>query len=459
MKHIPRISSSVSLVTKMVTCSQICDVVLTAFFEYDTAKIVHIKSKKVGLINRLIQLVIIVYIIGYVIVYKKGYQEFQKPYSSVTTKVKGLSLTNLTNSSNELPLYGGVHVWDSSDFVVPPEEDNAVFIMTNMIISPNQTQSTCPEDPNFPDVKCKKDSDCKRLEPVKTGHGLKTGKCVKADREPYDDVCEIYSWCPVEIDELPMPGYNLKKNVPLLDTAKDFTLLIKNNVQFPKFGESLRNIITENATYLKTCSYDPDTDPLCPIFNLGKIVELAKVDFNDIAYQGGVMAIVITWNCNFDPLAYFCEPKYSFRRLDDSKSPIAPGYNFRYSNYFVQDNVLHRSLIKAYGIRFMVMVYGEGGKFSAIPLFLNLGSGLALLSIATVLCDIVVLYVLQKKYFYREKKYLLVDDDSDDDDGSEGNRQSRSQGLNSTGSMDRDRKKYSPIQNDDESTEADNTQR
>lgn len=55
------------------------------------------------------------------IVYKKGYQEFQKPYSSVTTKAKGLSLTNLTNSSNELPLYGGVHVWDSSDFVVPPE--------------------------------------------------------------------------------------------------------------------------------------------------------------------------------------------------------------------------------------------------------------------------------------------------------------------------------------------------
>ena len=33
---------------------------------------------------------------------------------------------------------------------------------------------------------------------------------------------------------------------------------------------------------------------------------------------------------------------------------------------------------------------------------------------ASVLCDIVVLYVLQKKYFYREKKYLLVDDSADD---------------------------------------------
>lgn len=32
---------------------------------------------------------------------------------------------------------------------------------------------------------------------------------------------------------------------------------------------------------------------------------------------------------------------------------------FRYANYFVQDNVLHRTLFKAYGIRFLIMVYGE----------------------------------------------------------------------------------------------------
>ncbi|XP_058963911.2 P2X purinoceptor 4-like isoform X1 [Pocillopora verrucosa] len=436
----------------MVTCGQVCDTVLAAVFEYDTAKIVHIKSKRVGVINRLIQLVIIVYVIGYVIVYKKGYQESQKPYSSVTTKVKGLSFTNLTNKSMELFLYGGFHVWDSSDFVIPPEENNVVFVMTNMIISPNQNQSTCPEDPNFTDVRCKSDSDCTPFEPVKNGNGVKTGKCVDADRKPFGKVCEIYAWCPVEIDELPMPGYNLSNTVPLLDAAKDFTLLIKNSVQFPKFNESLRNIMTEDESYLRNCNYDPQTDHLCPIFKLGKIVELAHVNFEDIAFKGGVIAIVITWNCNFDPLAYFCEPKYSFRRLDDSKSPIAPGYNFRYANYYVQDNVLHRTLFKAYGIRFMIMVYGEGGKFSAIPLFLNLGSGVALLGIATVLCDIVVLYVLQKKYFYREKKYLMVDTDTDSEPESE-QQHSRARDLHSAGSMDRDARRYKRIKDDKERTE------
>ena len=39
---------------------------IRSFFEYDTPKVVHIKSIKVGLINRLIQLLILGYIVGYV---------------------------------------------------------------------------------------------------------------------------------------------------------------------------------------------------------------------------------------------------------------------------------------------------------------------------------------------------------------------------------------------------------
>lgn len=44
-------------------------------------------------------------------------------------------------------------------------------MMTNMIITPDQTQGTCPEDPELSDVKCIKDSDCTAMEPVKYGHG------------------------------------------------------------------------------------------------------------------------------------------------------------------------------------------------------------------------------------------------------------------------------------------------
>ena len=37
--------------------------VLGSFFEYDTAKVVHIPSKKVGVINRLIQAAIVFYMV------------------------------------------------------------------------------------------------------------------------------------------------------------------------------------------------------------------------------------------------------------------------------------------------------------------------------------------------------------------------------------------------------------
>ena len=45
-------------------------------------------------------------------------------------------------------------VWDESDYVIPPSENNAFFVMTNVVLTPNQTRTTCPEDPaELPEVK------------------------------------------------------------------------------------------------------------------------------------------------------------------------------------------------------------------------------------------------------------------------------------------------------------------
>ena len=50
----------------------------------------------------------------------------------------------------------------------------------------------------------------------------------------------------------------------------------------------------------------------------------------------------------------------------------------RYSNYHEENR---RTLFKAYGIRFIVEVRGEGRKFHILPTMLNIGSGLALLGL------------------------------------------------------------------------------
>lgn len=382
-----------------------CKGVVGTLFEYDSPKIVHITNKKVGAINRICQLIIIGYIVGYVIVFQKGYQEFDAVVSGTTTKVKGIGSTNYTALNITGP--GGLdfRIWDVADYVIPPQENDAFFVMTNVIVTPNQSQYACPEDPQY--SSCRNDSDCKVGRPVANGNGVETGLCVSSAQNSSIKVCEIHGWCPVEDDRMPV------KNQALIHGTEDFTVLIKNNIEFPKFKAKSRNILKrETRLYLQTCKYN-ETDPVdrfCPIFRLGTIVNLTKTSYKDIVVLGGVIGINIDWNCNLDYSIDSCAPKYSFSRLDDVNAKIAKGTNFRYANYYDRSGSGSRDLYKAYGIRFVIRVTGKAGKFSVIPLLLNIGSGIGLLAIATVVCDLITFYVLEKGKFYKENKYHYVDD-------------------------------------------------
>lgn len=162
--------------------------------------------------------------------------------------------------------------------------------------------------------------------------------------------------------------------------------------------------------YLQSCRYDGGANSRCPIFTLQSIVEGANSgSYGEVAMEGGVIQIRIKWNCNLDLSVDKCLPEYSFRRLDSSTYKISKGYNFRYSRNFKDANGTEfRTLYKAYGIKFVISVSGQARKFAPVPFFTNVGSGLALLSIATIICDIVVLYILKARALYKEKKYLQV---------------------------------------------------
>ncbi|XP_045152686.1 P2X purinoceptor 4 isoform X1 [Echinops telfairi] len=374
-----------------------CAAVAAFLFEYDTPRIVLIRSRKVGLMNRVVQLLILAYVIGWVFVWEKGYQEMDSVVSSVTTKAKGVAMTNTSKL--------GFRIWDVADYVIPAQEENSLFIMTNMIVTVNQSQGVCPEIPDKTTV-CQSDANCTAGSAgTHSNVGVSTGRCV-----PFNGTvktCEVAAWCPVEDDtDVPNPAF--------LKAAENFTLLVKNNIWYPKFNFSKRNILPSiNTSYLKSCIYHAETDPFCPIFRLGRIVTSAGHSFQDMAVEGGIMGIQIRWDCNLDWAATLCLPRYSFRRLDnrDADHNVSPGYNFRFAKYYNDPTGgEHRTLIKAYGIRFDIIVFGKAGKFDIIPTMINVGSGLALLGVATVLCDVIVLYCMKKKYYYREKKYKYVED-------------------------------------------------
>ncbi|XP_006079752.1 P2X purinoceptor 5 isoform X1 [Bubalus kerabau] len=372
-----------------------CKGLYQSLFDYKTEKYVIAKNKKVGLLYRLLQVSILTYLVVWVFLVKKCYQDTDTSLqSSIITKVKGVTFTN----TSEL----GERLWDVADYVIPPQGENVFFVITNLVVTPNQRQETCAESASVPDALCYEDSDCPPGEPVAAGNGVRTGHCLR-EGSAQKGTCEIFAWCPVETRSRPTK--------PLLGEAKDFTVYIKNFIRFPKFNFSKTNVLdTTDRTFLKSCKFSPE-NPYCPIFRLGSVVSWTGSNFQEIAVQGGVIGIQIEWDCDLDKAPSECYPRYYFNRLDNrfSGNSISSGYNFRFAKYYRDAaGVEFRTLFKAYGIRFDVMVNGKAGKFNIIPTIINVGSGVALMGVGSFFCDLVLIYFIKKSHFYRDKKYEEV---------------------------------------------------
>ncbi|KAG7281830.1 hypothetical protein CRUP_030340 [Coryphaenoides rupestris] len=107
---------------------------MTDFFTYETTKSVVVKNWSVGIINRVAQLLIIFYFVGYVFIYEKAYQLNDTAIqSSVMTKVKGFG-------------YQSNAVLDVADYVYPPQGANVFCIITKVIVTDNQTRGLCEEN-------------------------------------------------------------------------------------------------------------------------------------------------------------------------------------------------------------------------------------------------------------------------------------------------------------------------
>nr|XP_019950467.1 PREDICTED: P2X purinoceptor 5-like [Paralichthys olivaceus] len=241
---------------------------LLSLFDYKTEKYIVSKNKRVGVLYRLIQLSTIGYIIGWVFVSKKGYQETDEAVqSSIITKLKGVSVTNTSES--------GLLVWGPEDYVIPPQGDAILFVVTNFLETPNQKLGQCAESSKVLDGHCRYDKDCEEGKMVVAGNGIMSGRCLREDVNS-TGTCEIYGWCPIE--------RKLNSQRPLLKNAENFTIYIKNFIQFPKFKFSKSNVLeTTDDSYLKKCRYDEELHPYCPIFRLGDITQRAGYKFNDMA--------------------------------------------------------------------------------------------------------------------------------------------------------------------------------
>ncbi|CAF4149919.1 unnamed protein product [Rotaria magnacalcarata] len=371
-------------------------------YEYETPKIVTIHSISIALMCRLIQLLILIYGIIYLMIHKKGYQETDTSIiSSITLKVKGIGY-NQTGQNQTL-------VIDGADYIVPPQENNALFLMTNFIRT-DQEHGKCPESPDEKMSSCTGNDYCLANQNFQKANGKWTGICLIKNNsfvnasETTKGRCELEGWCPVEND----------RNIPFpIRDALNFTIFVKNFIEFPRF-KVIRKNIQEDAAYLKRCHYDQGEHKGCPIFRVGTLLDIVESDpFEQLQMLklGGVIRLKIHWDCNLDKSSSLCKPEYSFGRLDGpyKEQSFSHGFNFRFASHWKHQNRSYRTLTKAFGLRFIISVSGQAGRFDVITLTLNIGSLIGILGLATFICDIVALYVHRQSDVYRQQKFQDVD--------------------------------------------------
>ena len=69
--------------------------------EYETPRLVRIHNRKLGIVRRIIQGAIVMYVALYALWLQRGYQEFAQVESSITVKIKGVTKSHLDNGSEE----------------------------------------------------------------------------------------------------------------------------------------------------------------------------------------------------------------------------------------------------------------------------------------------------------------------------------------------------------------------
>ncbi|XP_024901273.1 P2X purinoceptor 7 [Pteropus alecto] len=345
-------------------------------FHYETNKVTRIRSVNYGTIKWIFHMIVFSYV-SFALVSDKLYQRKEPVISSVHTKVKGIA------EVREEVVEDGMKkvvqtVFDTADYTFPLQ-GNSFFVMTNFLKTEGQEQRLCPEYPARRTL-CSSDRGCKKGWMDPQSKGIQTGRCIEYKGK--QKTCEVSAWCPTEaMEEAPRPA--------LLNSAENFTVLIKNNIDFPGHNYTTRNILPDINI---TCTFHKIQNPRCPIFRLGDIFQETGDNFSEVAIQGGIMGIEIYWDCNLDSWSYHCLPKYSFRRLDDkiTSETLYPGYNFRYAKYYKENNVEKRTLIKVFGIRFDILVFGTGGKLDIIQLIVYIGSTLSYFGLATMFIDFLI---------------------------------------------------------------------
>ncbi|CAF1364298.1 unnamed protein product [Rotaria sordida] len=323
------------------------------------------------------------------IVIKHGYQKFQEPVGSSVIKIKGAGQVSSRNAGYRQD-NKDQFLWDATEYTLPPIEDNAFFIVSRSLVTFKQTEDTCPTTLDSKLFCNSTDSRlCVKGASTNDGLGFLTGQCVKSSEDTTKTVCEINAWCPLENTKSTQYRINI-------DNLRNFTVFMKTAVIFSDAKAVIRTV---NDNFNPSCRFNTATEvgKKCPIFSIGYILDNLKtqagsINKTELYEQGGLILIEQEWECNLDTQKGRddCFPTYTFILLQGGDEQSPSGSNYRFANKYRENGKDYRTLTKVFGLRFIVVITGKGGKFDILATSTTIQGNLELLGIITIICSIIL---------------------------------------------------------------------
>lgn len=335
-------------------------------FSYRTKQLVRIPNGTMGFLSNFITVLIIVAIVGYIFIIDKGYLEYEQARGMTVTHVHGDSLAASTGGDTK------TRYFSPDEITHPGPENGNVMVATSMEII-KQKRGVCVDNT----MPCTSPNDCT---PGSAAQCTANGLC----KEP--------SWCPEGSE---VSSYKL-------DTSS-LKIWVKSAIQFSRLhsGRYFSGDMTKPILY---------PQPGFNTFSVSQLLGLCDppIKFDEVHELGAAIEVRFVWDC--DVHKERCLPSVRAQRLD-LILPFVPAHVGYQLTYPVYDGTDARELYKVKGIRFYLRTTGTGQSFSLIAVCLKVSMGFALLGLAPMITDMIMLRCLameSDRLFAR--KYDMTED-------------------------------------------------
>jgi len=341
---------------------------------YPTVKIVKVKDRYLGGIRYVLMIAIFAYIIGYVILWEKGYNICQDPEGSIELSLRkppGLfdprNYSYCTQNPDAIPAHHPQWcvVVDERDVYQPVDQTSAMYITTRF----NSTY----QEPN---------PNCTRGGP-----------------------CDV-PW--VEVPSLNVTNRTYSANIETFTIrfshffqARQFYLKTRDDYYSQAGSEMKGKLVNVHGDTLATYGNDA-----ADIISLGKILEAANVELDDLSayppateanetnrYAGLVLFFGIDYQGTYDnPVEY----TYSITQVPAVEYKVTRSTMVNFNSRLITDT---------HGVKIFFVFSGSICRFDFQTMLINMVAGLGLLSVATLTTDFLMEYLMPLKEAYIKYKY------------------------------------------------------